>query len=345
MKPKKIALVVPSIRKDSFERFCDEWRPMGLFDSADLLLIEDNPTKTFEIPSLWDHALGGFCDHFAWDDIDRYDWSWIIPRRSDTIRSFGYWLAWKNGYDYLMTLDDDCYPADGYEKLVDWHLKMLDDRTRWFNTLNNVTPRGIPYKNLGHRPVYVNHGLWQGVLDYDAPHQLVDPRQETYTHDNRIVPQSAYFPFCGMNWMCRREAIPLTYHLLMGRKCDDFSPKSDSSLIKLPYDRFGDIWAGIIMKRICDHLGWSVSSGTPYIHHDRASNPFTNLRKEANGIETNEWFWEKIDAVTLDKDDDTPVKCYQRIAKCVSQFKGEHGKYWSDLGIAMLGWSELFVTT
>jgi reversibly glycosylated polypeptide/UDP-arabinopyranose mutase len=37
---------------------------------------------------------------------------------------------------------------------------------------------------------------------------------------------------------------------------------------------------------ICDHLGLGVKTGLPYIHHSKASNPFTNLRKEYKGI-----FW------------------------------------------------------
>lgn len=343
---RKIALVVPSIRKESFERFCDEWREHGLFDSADLILMEDNPEPTFEIPGLWNHAMGGQCYHLSWRDIDKNKWSWIIPRRSDTVRSFGYWFAWNQGYQFLCTLDDDCYPSQGYEKLVKGHLQMLTSRTRWFNTLNCVTPRGIPYKNLGERQVMMNHGLWTGVLDYDAPHQLVEPKAEVYTHDNRIVPHGSYFPFCGMNWMCSREMIPLTYHLLMG-KMFPIGPVSvgarESQMRQLQFDRFGDIWCGIFMKKICDHLGWQVSSGTPYIHHDRASNPFTNLRKEANGIEVNEWLWQKVDSIVIPNAMNTATKCYSWIADEVQNFGGEHAEYWKTLAAAMQIWADLFV--
>lgn len=341
---KDTALVVPSIRQDNFGRFIQEWKGTGLFDRTDLILMEDNPVKTFV------NTADEPAQHFAWKDIDQHEWSWIVPRRSDTVRSFGYWWAWKQGYEYLMTLDDDCYPAEGYEELDLLHKSMLR-RTRWFNTLNNVRPRGIPFKNLGERPVHINHGIWEGVLDYDAPQQLVDPRPEAYTHDNRIVPHGAYFPFCGMNAMWRREAIPLSYHLLMGRmigardsggcppECGDFD--AQSSLITLPFDRFGDIWSGIIAKRICDHLGWAVGTGTPYIHHDRASDPFKNLRKEANGIEVNETFWEIVDSVSL-RGLTKPTYCYSSIAQAIGVIGGEHAAYWSRLGDAMERWSNLF---
>lgn len=39
---------------------------------------------------------------------------------------------------------------------------------------------------------------------------------------------------------------------------------------------------------ICDHLGLGVKTGLPYIFHSKASNPFTNLRKEYKGI-----FWQE----------------------------------------------------
>lgn len=325
------ALVVPSIRKDSFDRFIREWEPTGLFDRVDLILVEDNPNKTFH-PDI--SSDGGRHKHLCWEDIDRHDWSYIIPRRSDTVRSFGYWYAHNQGYEYLMTLDDDCYPHPDYQNLDEQHKQLLT-RSRWFNTLNNVRPRGVPYFNIGERTIHINHGIWTGILDYDAPQQLVNPVPEVYTHDNRIVPAGAYHPFCGMNAIWRREAIPLSYHLLMGHEI------VDGKLERLPFDRFGDIWCGIIQKKVADHLKWSVSTGTPYIHHDRASSPFTNLRKEANGIEVNEWFWQSIDRIKLSKN--TAAACYREIGEVVKFFGGEHAAYWAKLSDAMVVWSDLFV--
>lgn len=331
------ALIVPSIRKESFERFVNEWTLTGLLGRVDLILVEDNPTKTFEFGMNDNHI------HLSWSDIDNGDWDHditkIIPRRSDTVRSFGYWLAWSKGYDYLMTLDDDCYPSKGYENLDLLHKSMLT-RTRWFNTLNSVRPRGFPYFNTGKRDVHINHGIWEGVLDYDAPQQLIDPVPETYTHDNRIVPHGAYHPFCGMNAMWRREAIPLSYHLLMGHVVKTFDGPN-YVLEKLPFDRFGDIWCGIIQKKICDHLEWAVSSGTPYIHHDRASDPFKNLAKEAPGIGVNEWFWEKIDNIDLYST--TAANCYDEIGEAIGDWGGEYEQYWKMLSRAMTSWAQLFV--
>lgn len=43
-----------------------------------------------------------------------------------------------------------------------------------------------------------------------------------------------------------------------------------------------------LVQVICDHLGLGVKTGLPYIYHSKASNPFTNLRKEYKGI-----FWQE----------------------------------------------------
>jgi hypothetical protein len=77
-----------------------------------------------------------------------------------------------------------------------------------------------------------------------------------------------------------------------------------------PYDRFDDIWMGIIAKKVFDHLNLRVSTGFPQIIHDRASDPFKNLIKEAPGIEANEGFWQDIDSLPITG---------QSIADCIEQ--------------------------
>lgn len=54
-----------------------------------------------------------------------------------------------------------------------------------------------------------------------------------------------------------------------------------------PIGRYDDMWAGWCSKVICDHMGWGVKTGLPYVWHSKASNPFANLRKEYKGI-----FWQ-----------------------------------------------------
>lgn len=341
----EICLVVPTIRENSFREFIKRWKAIGLFDSVDLFVIEDNPNHTFKLeePDI------NF-QKFSWLEIDSEiaglgKEGWIIPRRSDTVRSFGYWWAYHEGYKYILTLDDDCYPPTEKDGLVykdGWafvyeHVRQLEGRTRWHSTLNTARPRGLPYKNIGSwSRNLINHGIWTNVLDYDAANQLANPIQEDFSFDNKIVPYGIYFPMCGMNVMWKREATVLMYHLLMGHMFHD------KEIVKLPFDRFGDIWCGILAKKICDSSGYTMSTGMPYIRHERASNPFTNLKKEVNGIEVNEKFWEYVDFANLGQGDLTTA--YYKMGEHISLYDDfeEYKGYFSQLGNAMKIWSHLF---
>lgn len=364
----RVALVVPTIRENSFRDFVLRWNTLGLFDHVDLIVMEDNPKKTFDIAGCfpndketgythWAIRRGGVI-HLCWEDIesDLGEKSWIIPRRSDTVRSYAYYYAWKQGYVYILTLDDDCYPPtkdndvmeyDDAKAFVDFHVGYLTKRTRWFNTLNSVKPRGIPFYDVGvDDRTIVNHGLWTNVLDYDAPYQLANPIPEKFSFDNHTVPAGSYFPMCGMNVMWKAEATVLMYHLLMGQ-IRTWLPTGFTDcagdLNKLPFDRFGDIWCGIIMKKIADAKGYRVSTGMPYIRHERASNPFTNLKKEANGIEVNEKLWRFVDRAPIPPESDFS-DCYYDMGEWIEGYNDfpEHREYFKKLGKAMKVWATLF---
>jgi hypothetical protein len=95
------------------------------------------------------------------------------------------------------------------------------------------------------------------------------------------IPQGVYFPFCGMNVAFKREALPFLYYAPMGHR--------------VGLDRFGDIWLGITMKRAFDELDWAVATGYAAVNHNRASNVWANLKKEAAGLELNEGYWDGVE--------------------------------------------------
>ena len=125
-------------------------------------------------------------------------------------------------------------------------------------------------------PTVVSHGLWLNIPDYDAPTQMVKPleRNTRYVDMCQTIPKGTLFPMCGMNLAFDRQLIgPAMYFGLMGEG--------------QPIGRYDDMFAGWCSKVIADHLGWGVKTGLPYVWHSKASNPFTNLRKEYKGI-----FWQ-----------------------------------------------------
>lgn len=311
----KVAVVAPTVREECIKKFLAMW-DFNCGYEYNVYIIEDNPTKTFN--------LGGQVKHFSWQEIDQdlKEKSWIIPRRTDCVRSYGFFKAWRDGADIIITLDDDCYPT-GDQSLIMEHAKNLNQEVSndWVSTLDFNKPRGLPFK-LPKKPVMISHGLWRGVLDLDAPTQLAgNVKEELYTE--KIIPKGTYFPMCGMNLAFRREVTPLMYFLLMGK---DYQ-----------YDRFGDIWCGVIAKKICDHLGFAIHSGYPLVEHQRASNVWANLKKEAPGLEVNEWLWQEIDKIELTSP--SVWGSYAQIARKL----GLKGEYWDKLKQAMEIWVGLFL--
>ena len=136
--------------------------------------------------------------------------------------------------------------------------------------------RGYPFSLREGVPTAVSHGLWLNVPDYDAPTQMVKPleRNTRYVDMVQTIPKGILFPMCGMNLAFDRSLVgPAMYFGLMGEGW--------------PIGRYDDMFAGWCTKVITDHLALGVKTGLPYIWHSKASNPFTNLKKEYKGI-----FWQ-----------------------------------------------------
>jgi hypothetical protein len=203
--------------------------------------------------------------------------------------------------------------------------------------------RGLPYANAGTlRNIYVSMGLWVGHPDIDAVQVLARPSRRGTSGSSgarndygdgvldrglssRLMPGDQYFPMCGMNLAFRREAACLMYFPPMG--------------LNSPYSRFDDIWAGLVLQRICRHLRYGIVCGQPVVEHRRASDPFTNLIKEAPGIRANENMWEIIDAVDLLGSD--ALTCMREMGAALGNYRDGDG-YVRRWGCAILEWCKLF---
>ena len=323
----KISIVVPTIREDCIHAFFEQWEQEFARPNVHLIVMEDNPTRTFRIESPIRTT------HLCWEEIESELGSraWIVPRRTDCVRSFGYFKAWQENPDMIVTLDDDCYPLEpGGVGFLEKHWQRLEEggsEEAWEPSGIGVVTRGVPYyKTARNRTCVLNHGLWERVPDFDAPTQLVQNRLNLpFEFKNLTIPVGHYFPMCGMNVAFRPEVVPAFYFLLMGKE--------------YRFDRFGDIWSGVFVKKICDHLGRAINSGDPAIDHQRASNVWANLNKEAPGLEVNESLWDAVDRVVLTEA--TFAGCYRQLAENLPQ-DGSAREYMVKLREAMLAWTELF---
>src|SRR5690606_37671353 len=96
------AVVMPSIREVNLEYLAPIPEDVKIF-------IVDDSNGTIE-PSRPNMEV------FVYDDYRRVlgEEETIIPRKSDTCRSFGFYQAWKQGDKYIITLDDHCKCHDGF---------------------------------------------------------------------------------------------------------------------------------------------------------------------------------------------------------------------------------------
>jgi hypothetical protein len=344
-KAARIGVCVCTIREREILSFLEAWIPrMSRINrsssgrNVSLFVHEDHGTKEFDLPSFDDVAVTHTCHREIESTLGRQ--AWIIPRRTGAGRSFPMYLAWKAGCDFIITMDDDCYPQEKEERdFFETHLSAFE-QDRWFRTIDGEHPRGIPYGDKGRLPVLLNHGLWTGVPDLDGPTALVRERWPvtiTLRATREVIPPGMWFPLCAMNVCYHRSAIPAAYNLIMG-------------LEEAGFDRFDDIWSGLFLKRIADHTGQYITSGLPFVRHAKASNYFVNLRKEALGMQLHEDFWKDIAAAPLEGAK-TVTECYARMSDWVRQFPRRHPGapaikgYFEKLGEAMMLWAGLFTNS
>ncbi|CAH2054472.1 unnamed protein product, partial [Thlaspi arvense] len=354
----ELDIVIPTIRNLDF---LEMWRPF--FEQYHLIIVQDgDPSNIINIPEGFDYEL------YNRNDINRIlgPKASCISFKDSACRCFGYMVSKKK---YIYTIDDDCFVAkdpSGKEiNALEQHIKNLlsPSTPHFFNTLYDPYGdgadfvRGYPFSMREGAITAVSHGLWLNIPDYDAPTQLVKPLERNsrkfdlslkqnqfcyaslflkaecfsfaywYVDAVMTIPKGTLFPMCGMNLAFDRELIgPAMYFGLMG----------DGQ----PIGRYDDMWAGWCVKVICDHMGWGVKTGLPYIWHSKASNPFVNLRKEYNGI-----FWQEeaipfFQSVTLPKECTSVQQCYIEMAKLVREKLGKVDPYFIKLADGMVTWIE-----
>ena len=326
-----VDIVVPSIRDLDF---LEEWKPF--IKEFHIIVIQDgDPKKRLKIPSWANFQL------YNRLDIDKAlgEDAWIISTRDASIRNFGFLVSDK---DIIYTLDDDCLPATFNGELVDSiteHVRNLltPSTPYFFNTIydpyrpGSDFVRGYPYSLRSGVPTAISHGLWMNAYDYDAPTQLlkVSERNTRYHDMTLTVPKGSLYPMCSMNVAFNKKLIgPAFMQGLMG----------DNQ----PWARYDDMFAGWASKVVCDHLGIGVKSGAPYIKHNKASNPFTNLKKEYKGL-----FWQEeliafFERVKLSPKSSTAVLSYLELADIVSKELSHLNPYFKRLARAMKKWVEVW---
>lgn len=274
----KIAVVVPTIREECFEEFKNAWDTLFNKHDVELISIHDGDKPFIEVKPYNESKCRYSAPKGYWylGELPK-EITELTFNKNDGIRNQGFAYIAKNmpHIKYIITLDDDTKPIG--DPIQD-HIDALNTRKpiSWMNTAGDDYMRGFPYCVRDEAEVVLSHGVWEGVKDWDAPTQLVQGNKDVSFYKGAI-PKGVYFAVCGMNLAFKRKMLPYMYFAPMG--------------YKVGIDRFADIWMGINAKKAIDKNGWAVVSGYAKVQHDRASNVWKNLQKEAKGLELNETFW------------------------------------------------------
>jgi hypothetical protein len=177
----KIAVVVPTIRPESWELFFEAWKDLFKKHNVVLFKVDDSG----EWPIVYDNAKPPVKKEIASNS------AWLF-NKSDCCRNAGFWAAYKWGAEIIISLDDDVYPVG--DPIQD-HINALSMSVSptWISTAQDWRVRGIPVG--GEKwPVMLSHGVWNGVPDFDAPTQFLNPDVNDIAFNKTSIPKGALFP-------------------------------------------------------------------------------------------------------------------------------------------------------
>lgn len=285
-----IAIVIPTIRPELFNKFLKAWQPLFDKHSCELVVVQDGEKPTVNGKSA-EEVMGTYASS--------------LTNFNAGIRNLGFAYVAKElkDCDIIITLDDDVIPMG--DPIQD-HINALNSQVpvSWISTASQYT-RGFPYSIRSEAEVVISHGVWEGSGDWDAPTRLVLGENIPTTYYKGPIPKGIYYPMCSMNLAFKRKMLPYIFH----------APWA------LGINRFDDIFAGIVSKREIDKLGWAVVSGYSTVYHQRASNPIQNLKDEAFGIALNESFWKGDNKHPYFAEYEKKYKVWQEFIKVTEGFQ------------------------
>lgn len=335
VKDDEIDIVIGALRSD-LTSFMNDWRPV--FSRFHLIIVKDPDLKEeLQIPE------GFNVDVYTKTDIDRLVGSSSILFYGYSCRYFGFLVSRKK---YIVSIDDDCTPAkdkDGY--LVDIVAQHVTNLTTpatpfFFNTLYDPYRkgadfvRGYPFSLRNGVQCALSCGLWLNLADYDAPTQALKPelKNSRYVDAVLTVPARTLMPLSGINIAFDRELVgPALFPAL--RLAGEG---------KLRWETMEDIWSGMCAKVVCDHLGFGVKSGLPYVWRTERGNAVDSLRKEWEGVKLMEEVVPFFQTLRLKRTTVKAEDCVVEVAKEVKEHLGKVDPVFGRAAEAMVDWVRLW---
>ncbi|XP_059628683.1 probable UDP-arabinopyranose mutase 5 [Cornus florida] len=337
IKDDEVDIVIGALHSD-LTSFMDEWRPV--FSRFHLIIVQDPDLKEeLKIP-------GGFnLDVYTKSDIERVvGTSFTASLFSGySCRYFGYFMSKKK---YIVSIDDDCIPArENNGNSVDVVAQHITNLTTpatpfFFNTLYDPFRkgadfvRGYPFSMRNGVTCALSCGLWLNLADYDAPTQALKPEQRNSRYVDAVltVPAGTMMPVSGINIAFDREVIGpalLPALRLAGEG-------------KLRWETVEDIWCGMCVKVVCDHMGIGVKSGLPYVWRKERGDAVESLKKEWEGVKLMEEVVPFFQSLKLSQTATTAEECVVEIAAAVEERLGQLDPVFARAAKAMVEWVKLW---
>jgi len=263
-----------------------------------------------------------------------------LPYNSIQRRNIGMLLAYEQGADLVITIDDDNFLAEpdfikyhsmvGQETAVDAY----NAAQGWINVCDFLMEergfrfyhRGFPLDaRLGDNhvdpkvsslkgSVVANAGFWLDEPDVDAVTRLAIPVKVIgfKRQHNFALGFGTWSPFNSQNTALARDVIPVYF----------LSPV---------VGRYDDIWASYVVKAIADHMGDLITFGHPLVRQKRNPHDYwIDLEKEKDGMRLtdtfcqylrvirfagnsyNDCYKEAIDGLRCALDNDGTLKAFDR---------------------------------
>ncbi|XP_027184406.1 probable UDP-arabinopyranose mutase 5 [Coffea eugenioides] len=333
----EVDIVIGALHLD-LTSFMEDWR--AVFSRFHLIIVQDPDLKgDLKIP-------GGF----SFDVYTKSDIESVVGSSSSSVvfsgyscRYFGYLVSHKK---YIISIDDDCIPAkDDKGELIDavaQHITnlMTPATPFFFNTLYDPFRkgtdfvRGYPFSLRSGVQCGLSCGLWLNLADYDAPTQALKPGQRNSRFVDAVltVPARAMLPVSGINIGFDRElvgpAMVPAFRLVKEGK--------------FRWETVEDIWSGMCVKVICDHLGYGVKSGLPYVWRNDRGNAVESLKKEWEGVKLMEEVVPFFQSMRLSQGAVTAEDCVIEMAAAVKERLEPLDPVFARASEAMVEWVKLW---
>lgn len=311
----KALVVFTSIRANqNFGKYAHNFTACN--QTPDIIVIDETPVNRNIIkPQLKDFNA----EFYGAEEISSWfnsrglrSFKTVIPERAHNKNSFGLLIALeRGGYDMIVFLDDDTYPVAGCDFLgahyqaLNVKLPVRRSEGVWMNTHPQYYAHGMPYCQRrkkttwgipnGFTGTVLNMGLWTGIPDLNAIDYLaLAPEWNPHLNvESFTVAPKQFAPICGMNVAFKPEIIPAYYQLW--------------------HKGWDDLFGGLYVKVIADHMGKGISVGKPLcVHAKEPRDLFKDIETELPSMRLNEELWKVL--LSAEFTESTWLGCYRELA-------------------------------